>query len=124
MQVMVLLDADYLCHTVVQACRDQGFHVASTLKSHRCLYKQGWKLTAGRYGQNLFRRRSTTPLIRAKPPGGVRYHYVDAGWLQVSTLGPLHLVCSRKGAALKSLGLVTDDLELSAAELIPTYEKR
>jgi SRSO17 transposase len=124
MKVMVLFDAYDLCHTVVQACRDQGYHFASTLKSHRCLYKQGWKLKAGRYGHNLFRRRHTTPLASAKPSGGVRYRSVDAGWLQVSTLGLLHLVFWRKGAARKILGLVTDDPELSAAELIPTYDKR
>ena len=124
MKVMVRFDAYDLCHTVVQACRDQGCHVASTLKSNRCLYKQGWKLNAGRYGHNLFRRRRTPPLSSATPPGRVRYRYVDAGWLQVSTLGLWHLVFSRKGAARKILGLVSDDPELSAAELIPTYEKR
>jgi len=123
-KVMVLFDAYYLCHTVVQACRDQGFHFASTLKSHRCLYKQGWRLKAGRYGQNLFRRRRTTPLVSAKSPGAVRYRYVDAGWLQVSALGLLHVIFSRKGAARKILGLVTDAPELSAAGLIPTYEIR
>jgi SRSO17 transposase len=124
MKVMVLFDAYYLCHTVVQACRNKGFHFASTLKSNRCLYRQGWRLKAGRYGQNLFRRRRTTPLVSAKSPGGGRYRYVDAGWLQVSALGLLHVVFSRKGAARKILGLVTDAPELSAAGLIPTYEIR
>jgi DDE family transposase len=123
-QVIVLFDAYYLCRTVVQACHDQGFHFASTLKGNRCLYKQGWKLKAGRYGKNLFRRHRTTALILAKPQGSVRYRFVDAGWLQVSTLGPLHLVFSRKGSVQKSLGLVTDDPELSAAGLIQTYEIR
>jgi hypothetical protein len=32
-QVMVLFDAYDLCRTVVQACHDQGFHFASTLKA-------------------------------------------------------------------------------------------
>jgi hypothetical protein len=54
----------------------------------------------------------------------VRYHDVDAGGLQVSTLGPWHLVCSRHGAARKSLGLVTDEPERWAAALIPTDETR
>jgi hypothetical protein len=123
-QVMVLFDAYYLCHTVVQACRDQGFHFASTLKGNRRLCKQGWRLKAGRYGQNLFRRRRTTLLVIEKPHGHIRYRWVDAGWLQVSTLGPLHVVFSRKGAARKILGLVTDDPELPAVRLIPTYETR
>jgi SRSO17 transposase len=123
-KIVVLFDAYYLCPTVVKACREQHFHFASTLKSNRSLFKQGWKLKAGRYGSNLCRRRRTTPLDLAKPYGPVRYRFVDAGWLEVSTLGPLHVVFSRKGTAKKILGLVTDAPELSAAEIIQTYEKR
>jgi SRSO17 transposase len=122
--VMVLFDAYYLCHTVVQACRAQGFRFASTLKGNRSLFKPGWKLKAGRYGKNVFRRRRTTSLALPKPHGSVRYRYVDAGWLKVSTLGSLHVVFSRKGSAQKILGLVTDNPELSAAGLIQTYESR
>jgi SRSO17 transposase len=123
-KVIVLFDAYYLCHTVVQACRAQGFRFASTLKGNRNLFKPGWKLKAGRYGQNLFRRRRTMSLVLTKRHGRVRYRYVDAGRLKVSTLGPLHVVFSRKGFARKILGLVTDDPELSAAGLIQTYENR
>jgi hypothetical protein len=53
-----------------------------------------------------------------------RYRDVDGGWLGVSTLGPLPVVFSRKGAVGKILGLVTDAPELSVAGLIRTYEKR
>jgi SRSO17 transposase len=123
-KVMVLFDAYYLCRTVVKACRGQGFPFASTLKSNRRLCKQGWQLKAGCYGRNLFRRRRTTPLVLAKPQGQTRYRVVDAGWLEVSNLGRLHLVFSRKGTARNILGLVTDDAALSAAGLIRTYEKR
>jgi hypothetical protein len=123
-KVMVLFDACCLCRTVVQACREQGFHFASTLKSNRRLSKQGWQLNAGRYRWNLFRRRRTTSLALAKPHGQTRYRFVDAGWLGVNSLGPLHLVFSRKGRARKILGLVTDDAALSAAGLIRTCEKR
>jgi hypothetical protein len=31
-----------------KACRAQQFYFVSTLKSHRSLFKQGWKLHAGR----------------------------------------------------------------------------
>jgi hypothetical protein len=124
LKVMVLFDAYYLCHAVVQACREKHFHFTSTLKSNRSLFKRGWKLQAGRYGKNLLRRRRTATLVTAKPHGPAHYRYVDAGWLEVSTLGPLHVVFSRKGHARKILGLVTDDPELSAADVIRTYEKR
>jgi SRSO17 transposase len=123
-KVVVLFDAYYLCRTVVQACREQHFHFASTLKSNRSLFKPGWKLKAGRYGRNLLRRRRADTLVIAKPHGKARYRFVDAGWLEVSHLGRLHGVFSRKGSARKILGLVTDDPALSAAQLIQTYERR
>jgi hypothetical protein len=123
-KVVVLFDADYLCGTVVQACRQQGCHVASTLKSHRSLDKQGWKLTAGRYGKNLFRRHRTATLVRVKPQGSARDCFFDAGWLEVSQLGLLHVVFSRKGQARKVLGCVTDAPECSAAGLIQADEQR
>jgi DDE superfamily endonuclease len=117
-KVMVLFDAYYLCATVVQACREQRFHFASTLKSHRSLFKPGRKLKAGRYGRNRFRRHRTETLVITKPYGSARYRYLDAGWQQVSTLGTLHVVFSRKGTAKKILGLVTDAPDLSAADVI------
>jgi DDE superfamily endonuclease len=123
-QVVVLVDAYYLCSTVVKACREKRFHFASTLKSNRSLFKYGCKLKAGRYGRNLCRRRRTATLDLAKPYGQVRYRFVDAGWLEVSKLGPLHVIFSRKGTTQKILGLVTDAPELSAADVIRTYEKR
>jgi hypothetical protein len=123
-KVLVLFDAYDRCPTVVKACRAQRFHFASTLKSNRNLLKPGWKLKAGGYGRNLFRRRRTETLVITKPHGSARYRFVDAGWLRVGQLGSLHVVFSRKGTAKKILGLVTDDPALSAAQLIQTYDRR
>jgi hypothetical protein len=123
-KVMVLFEAYDLCHAVVHACREQGFHFASTLKSHRSLFTHGWKLKAGRYGQNRFRRRRTQTLVSVKPHGHAHYRYLDAGWLPVSSLGPLQVVVSRKGQARQMLGLVTDEPQLSAAGLMLAYERR
>jgi SRSO17 transposase len=123
-KVVVLCDAYYLCPTVVKACREKRFHFASTLKSHRSLFKLGWKLKAGRYGRNQCRRQRTDTLVITKPHGSARYRFVDAGWLAVSKLGALHVVFSRQGTAKKILGLVTDDPQLSATDIIRTYDKR
>jgi Transposase DDE domain len=123
-KVVVLFDAYYRCPTVVKACREQRFHFASTLKSNRSLFKQGWKLKDGHDGRNLFRRRRAGTLAFSKPYGPVHYRLEDAGWLEVSTLGPLHVVFSRKGTAKTVLGLVTDAPTLSAPDVIRTYEKR
>jgi hypothetical protein len=123
-KVMVQFDPYYLCRVVVQACRERHFHCASTLKSPRTLFKASWKLKAGRYGRNLFRRRCTATLVLAKPHGQAHYRFADAGGLEVSTLGPLPVVFSRQGTAQHILGLVTDDSERSATRLMQTYEKR
>jgi hypothetical protein len=123
-KVVAWFDADDLGPTVVKACRAQPCHGASTMKSHRSLCKRGGKLHAGRDGRHLCRRRRTDTLNRAKPEGSVRDRWVDAGWLEVSTLGPLHVVFSRQGTANKSLGLVTDAPQLSAADVIRTSDKR
>jgi SRSO17 transposase len=123
-QVMVLFDTYYLCRTVVKACHEQRFSFVSTLKSNRNLFKLGWQLKAGRYGRNLLHRRRTETLVISKPHGSARYRFVDAGWLAVSTLGQVHVAFSRKGSEKKILGLVTDAPDLSAAELIRTYDKR
>lgn len=116
-KVMGLFDPYDRCRGVVQACRERHVHFASTLKSHRTLFKASWKLQAGRYGRHLFRRRRTATLVLAKPHGRTPYRFVEAGWLEVRTLGPLHVVFSRKGTAQPILGLVTDDAELSATGL-------
>jgi SRSO17 transposase len=123
-KVVVLCDAYYLGPTVVKACREKRFHFASTLRSNRSLFKLGWKLKAGRDGRNQFRRRHTDTLVITKPHGSAPYRFVDAGWLAVSKLGALHVVFSRKGTAKKILGLVTDDPQLSATDIIRTYDKR
>ena len=123
-KVVVWCDADDLCWTVVQACRGQRFHFASTLKSHRTLWKPGWQLKAGRYGRHRFRRRRSETLVITKPHGSARYRFVDAGWLTVGQLGLLHGVFSRQGTAKKILGLLTDAPERSAAQLIQTYDRR
>ena len=123
-QVVVLCDAYDLGPTVVKACREQRFHFASTLQSHRRLCKPGWKLQAGRYGRHQLRRRRTDTRVLTTRHGNACDRFVDAGWRQVSTLGPRHVVFSRKGHAKKLLGLVTAAPQLSAADMIRTYDKR
>jgi SRSO17 transposase len=123
-KVMVRFAAYSLCHTVVKACREKHFHLASTLQGHRRLCKHGWKLKAGRYGRNLCRRRRTATRVLVKPHGEVRYRSLEAGWRQVSKRGGLPVVCARQGAARKIRGLVTDDPEVSPAGLIQAYDRR
>jgi SRSO17 transposase len=123
-KVRVVSDSYYLCPKVVKACRRKGFRFLSTLKSNRNLFKHGRKLKAGKYGRNLFRRGSKQSMSIKKGDRVVHYTYVDAGWLDVSDLGKLHVVFSRKGKEKSILGIVTDDPELSAGEMVKAYDRR
>jgi hypothetical protein len=49
---------------------------------------------------------------------------VDAGWREVSPLGPRHVVFSRQGTAQTVLGLVTDAPTRSAPDVSRTDEQR
>jgi hypothetical protein len=62
--------------------------------------------------------------VITKPQGSARYRFVDAGWLEVSKLGSRPVVVSRQGTAQKILGLVPDEPQRSAADIIRTYDKR
>ena len=124
MNVRVLFDGYYLCRTVVKACRRRGFRFASTLKANRNLFRRGRKLKAGRYSRNLYGRRPKERLKLTRDARTALYRFVDAGWLGVGDLGPLHVVFSRKEGETKVLGIVTDDPELSAGQLIEAYTHR
>jgi len=122
--VRVLFDSYYLCPVVVKACRKKGFRFVSTLKSNRNLFKNGRKLKTGIYGGGLFRRRQKKTYYISKSKGRIKYTYVDAGWMDVSDLGKLHVVFSRKKGERRILGLATDDPKLSARQMIHTYDDR
>jgi hypothetical protein len=123
-EVKVLFDSYYLCPVVAKACRKKGFRFVSVLKNNRNLFKNGRKLKTGTYSKNLFRRQKKKTLNICKSKGHVKYTYVDAGWLDVSGLGKLHVIFSRKKTDPRILGLVTDDPKLSANQMIRTYDNR
>jgi len=122
--VRVLFDSYYFCPVVVKACRRKGFRFVSTLKSNRNLFKNGRKLKVGAYGSRLLRRSKKKIYRISKTKVRVKYTYVDAGWLEVSDLGKLHVIFSRKNTDPKVLGIVTDDAKLSAGQMIQTYDDR
>ncbi len=72
----------------------------------------------------MFRRQNKKTFSICKSKGLVKYAYVDAGWLNVSSLGRLHVIFSRKKTDPRILGLVTDDPKLSASQIIRTYDDR
>jgi hypothetical protein len=122
--VRVLFDSYYLCPVVVKACRKKGFRFVSVLKNNRNLFKNGRKLKTAAYGKSMFRNHKKTTFCIRKSNGNIKYAYVDAGWMDVSKIGKLHVIFSRKKADPKILGLVTDDPKLSACQIIRTYDDR
>lgn len=124
LRVRVLFDSYYLCPVVVKACRKKGFHFVSTLKSNRNLFKNGRKLKVAGYGSRLLRRGKKKTYRISKSKGTVAYTYVDAGWMDVSDLGRLHVIFSRKNHDSKVLGIVTDDPQLSARQIMQAYDGR
>jgi len=124
LRVRVLFDSYYLCPVVVKACRRKGFRFVSVLKNNRNLFKNGRKLKTRLYSREQFLHRKKKSFRIRKSKGYVQYAYVDAGWLQVSGLGRLHVIFSRKKADPRILGLVTDEPNLSASQMIRTYDDR
>ena len=124
LRVRVLFDSYYLCPVVVKACRKKGFRFVSTLKSNRNLFKNGRKLKVAGYGQRLLRRQKKKTCRLKKSNGTATYTYVDAGWMDVSDLGRLHVIFSRKNNDSKVLGIVTDDPKLSARQIMQAYDGR
>jgi len=122
--VRVLFDSYYLCPVVVKACRKKCFHFVSVLKANRNLFKNGRKLKTGKYGKSVFRNKDKKTFHIHKSNGNVQYSYVDAGWMDVGKVGKLHVIFSRKKSEPKILGLVSDDPNLSACQLIRTYDDR
>lgn len=123
-KVIVLFDTYYLCPVVTKACKEKGFHFISVLKSNRNLKNKGKKLKSGSYGAYSFKNKEKSKMKISKESGIANYHYVDAGWIEVSKLGVSHLIFSRKNSERKILALVTDDPKLKATDIIRSYDIR
>jgi len=122
--VIVLFDTFYLCPTVVKACRDKGFPFVSVLKSNRNIKKRGKKLKSGFYGSYCFKTRKKLKMKIPKENKAAIFKYVDAGWLEVSRLGTVHIIYSKKNSEKTILCLVTDHPQLKATDIIKSYDAR
>ena len=122
--VIVLFDTFYLCPTVVKACREKGFHFVSVLKSNRNIKERGKKLKSGFYGSYCFKTRKKLKMKIPKENRVAVFKYVDAGWLEVSRLGTVHIIYSKKNSEKTILCLVTDHPQLKATDIIKSYDAR
>jgi hypothetical protein len=119
--VVVLFDSFYLCQRVVQACRRKGFDWISCLKSNRNLFRNGRKLKAGRYVKNQLRDKRSRRGVSIRDS---HFNVVDAGWLDLSHIGPVHLVCSGRHVDGRQLGLVTESKRLNVKAIVQGYAER
>jgi len=124
LKVYALFDIYYLCPVVVNACKRKGFHFIAPVKSNRNLFKNGRKLKAGKYAKNLFRRSTKQAFTLKKQDRTKQFQYVDAGWMEVSSLGSLHLIVSRRKGERTGISLVTDDKKLTPKKMIEFYDDR
>lgn len=122
--VRVLFDSYYLCREVVKAIRDKGFRFISVLKDNRNLYRRGRTHKSRKYKTNLFKRREKTTVSERRSEKVVQYHYIDAGHFDLNGVGQVRVIYSKKGTNDKILGIVTDDPELAAEEIIFGYANR
>lgn len=118
----VLFDSYYLCPVVTEACRSRGFHFVGVGKANRNFFISGGKHKLGSYGRNLLRRKGQWTAIQ-----GLRkrqtYRLAERVG-QLSKLGMVKVIFSRRRRETKNIALVTDNLGLSMKTIVADYLKR
>jgi len=120
-KAIVLFDAYYLCPTVTQACRRNGFRYVGVAKKNRKFFPDGRprdKRCLGRYGANVLRRQGGAVKV-----GGKKHRLAQrVGWL--SKLGRVKLVLSRRPHESCWIALATDETRWSAKTVLSHYLAR
>lgn len=122
LEVVALFDCAYLCPTVVQACRVRGWHFIGVGKPNRRFWVQGQKKRLSVYGGNVLRRTGTWCSIRGLAKTGTYRLAERIG--DLSKLGEVKVVFSRRRGDRKHVALVTDDRKASMRTVVADYLKR
>ena len=121
-KVTVLFDAFYLCPTVVNACKEKGWHYISVGKSNRWFTVGSVKRKLGRYGKNVLRNSGQWCNIR-----GLRktkaYRLAERVGT-VNKLGTVKVIFSRRRGESRHVALITDNLHASMKTIVADYLKR
>lgn len=123
-RVRVLFDCGFLNKTVVDACRERGFHFISVAKSNRVFFPFGYKgkrrLSA--YGPGVVRTHGKNiQLPGARRPARFRVA-TRTGYMR--GLGAVQVVFSQRLSDRSFVALVTDDTELSPRQVVSGYRGR
>jgi len=122
LDVTVLFDCYYLCPVMTTACRLRGWHYVGVGKANRNFHIDGAVRKLGRYGRNVLRRSGRWQKVEGLRKSGVYQLGERVG--QLSKLGRVKLVFSRRRGERKVLALVTDDLRASMKSVVADYLKR
>jgi hypothetical protein len=120
--VRVLFDSFYLCREVVKAVREKGYKFISVAKANRSFTVGGTKKRIASYGERVLRRAA----LKMPIPGARKRRFariaVRRGWM--NGIGEVQVVFSRRQGERNFIAIVTDDLSLSAEEIVAGYASR
>lgn len=122
-KVIVLFDSYYLCSETIKACKKKGFYFVSVIKRNRNVIVHAQKKKAMSFQRSFWRNHKKKTLLVRKSSGNILYSYVSAGWLDVSKVGRVQLILSRKWGG-RIFALVSNHPHFSAKDVIFAYEQR
>ncbi|MHC4538415.1 MAG: transposase [Planctomycetota bacterium] len=122
LKITVLFDAFYLCPTVVNACKEKGWHYIGVGKSNRWFTVGSVKRKLGRYGKNVLRNSGQWCTIKGLRKAKAYRLAERVGTL--NKLGMVKVVFSRRRGESRSVTLVTDNLHASMKAIVADYLKR
>jgi len=121
-RITVLFDAYYLCPTVVNACKQRGWHYIGTGKSNRWFKVNGRKHKLGKYGRNVLNNSGKWYSIAGLAKTKSYCLAQRTGFIK--GLGTVKVVFSRRRGEKNCVALVTDDVGASMQTIVANYLKR
>ena len=122
LDVTVLFDCYYLCPTVVSACAERSWHYVGVGKGNRNFTVAGSTRKLDRYGRNVLDRSGQWCRIEGlRNRGGYCLAEREGN---LSHIGPVKVVFSRRRNQRNLLALVTDDRGAAMKNVVADYLKR
>lgn len=122
LRMTVLFDAYYLCPTVVDACKERGWHYIGVGKSNRWFKTDSGRHKLGKYGRNVLNNSGRwVSIIGLRTTQ--RYCIAQrTGFMK--GLGTVKVVFSRRRGDKDCIALISDDLSTPMKTVVFRYLKR
>jgi hypothetical protein len=123
-KIRVLFDSGFLSEQVVGACQERGFHFISVAKSNRVFFPSGYngKRQIMSYGPGVLRTYGKT--IRIENDRGTAKFRVATRDGFMRGIGTVRVVFSERLSDGSFVAIVTDDMTLTARDVIIAYKSR